>query len=231
MFGPGGPTFGLLPQTAFCQTLAVVERADLARNLVVGPPNLHIEALGGAPGEIAAPALGLGLALLVLDVDAPAGPDRSSRDCSGRRWWRSAECRHCWCINRDAGARRRDHEHRRRFAMELALRCSSPGDRRLKFSLDLPVHAGIHAPEFMSSMNGRYSRKNWALAKVPLVTTQPLRAIRAVDLHVERNHRAVAPDPVHVDALEVILLLAVHRIEVEMQARRSAGTRALTMPL
>jgi hypothetical protein len=48
------------------------------------------------------------------------------------------------------------------------------------------------------------------------VTTQPPPAIAAVDLHVERHHRAVAADPVHVDPFEIVLAARVHRVDVEM---------------
>src|SRR5690606_5605610 len=46
----------------------------------------------------------------------------------------------------------------------------------------------------------------------------PFRTVLPIDGHVERYRGAVASDPIHVDALEIVLLLAVHRVEIKAQS-------------
>src|SRR5690606_36902535 len=46
----------------------------------------------------------------------------------------------------------------------------------------------------------------------------PFRTVLSIDGHVQRYRGAVAPDPVHVDALEVVFLLAVHGVQIKTQA-------------
>ena len=91
--------------------------------------------------------LRLRLAPLVLDVDAAAGPDEVGGIVEVAFGVDERDAAVIAVGHRHAGVARRDHQDRRRFAVELAL-----GLVGLQIDAelvrDLPLDAGVRTPEF-----------------------------------------------------------------------------------
>ena len=195
--------------------LTVVVAADPTHHLVVRSADLHIEQVI-APGEIRTAALSLGLALFVLHVDASAVPHKVRRIVEIDVALDDRNAAIVRVSHRHAGGRRRIDQERRRLAMEIAGRVVGL-HVEVQFVGDLPGHSGVRAPELDVFDEGAIFEESLRVREGAARDHAALGTVVAIDLHVDRDHGAIATDPAHVDAFEIVLLLAVHRIQEEVQ--------------
>ena len=195
--------------------LTVVVTADTTHYLIVRSADLHIEQII-APGEIRTAALGLGLALFVLHVDASTRPHEVRGIVQIDV---AVDDRNAAIVrvgHRHAGGRRRIDQERGRLAMEIAGRVVGL-HVEVQFVGDLPGHPRVRSPELDVFDEGAILQEGLRVREGAARDDAALGAIVAIDLHVDRDHGAIATDPAHVDAFEIVLLLAVHRIQEEVQ--------------
>ena len=200
----------------------VVARGDAAQDVVVGEAALHAE-VAVAPGQVGTQALGAGLAQLLLQVDACAV--RGVEAVVGRiaDVHRADDARDRAVGEGDgiAGIDRRDRQHGGRLAREFRLRIVQLGVQ-LELLAELPLHARVDALQAHLLHVRAVFGEELGVREGAAFDHAAVGAVAAVDLHAQGDDGAVAADPVGVDALQVVVLLAVHRVDVEVQA--GAGT-------
>jgi hypothetical protein len=161
-------------------------------------------------------ALGFRLAQLVLDVDAAADPLVVGRVVQVQV---RDDRRHAAVVlvrDRVAAVRRRDRHDGRRFVREAAAVVVA-GRVEGELRRDLPFHARVDAQQVdlvaaraeLDEVQrvGEGARRDHAAAG----------AVAAVHGHVQRDRRIVAHRPGIGVALHVVVLLAVHGVQVEVQ--------------
>src|SRR6185312_1241445 len=196
--------------------LTVIEREDVPQDVVVGGAELEIERTFAPDLEIQARALRLGLAPLVLDIDARAPvPDEVRRivQIDVARDLRHAAVH---VVDHDVVARGRREEHGRHFAMEAALRVVALHIEVEKIG-NLPAEPRVSAPEPSIFRVRTVLEKELRVRVRALLHDASFAAVALIHLLIEWDDGAVAYDPVHVLANELVVLPAVHRVPEEVQ--------------